>query len=155
MTDALRTDTAKGSVATGDPRREPEKLASWKLWTTVFVIVGLITPYFYFGYEIAPEATRSATYALTVAVLLTGGALGWVVGIFISPIRNEEEQFKTYGKAVAAGISGYVLAKIDPLLSSLLMEKTAFDIQNSFRFLGFVVCFIVAMLGAFGWRRYT
>jgi hypothetical protein len=81
--------------------------------------------------------------------------MGWVIGIFISPLPEEKDQFQAYAKAVAAAISGYALAKIDPVLTKMLDGESALQIASAFRFLGFIVGFIVAMLAAFGWRRYT
>lgn len=44
-----------------------------------------------------------------------------------------------------------MLAKVDPILTALLYEKIALAPEGAFRFLAF----IVAMLAAFGGRRYT
>lgn len=124
----------------------------WKMWATVGTVAGFVTPLFYFGSVIA---NNQNAYALTVAIILAGGALGWVIGIFISPLPDEKDQFQSYAKATAAGISGYALAKIDPLLTTLLATETALSLENSFRLLAFMVAFIVSMLASFGWRRYT
>jgi hypothetical protein len=129
------------------------RLESWKLPLTVFVLVAFVAPLFYLGNIVA--AGDMAQYSLTVAVLLAGGAFGWVIGIFISPLPKESKQFQSYAKAVAAGFSGYALAKIDPVLSELIKPQGGIPLQNAFRFLGFMVAFIIAMLGVFGWRRYT
>jgi|APAra7269096936_1048531.scaffolds.fasta_scaffold27951_2 hypothetical protein len=127
--------------------------AFWKLPLTVFVLFAFVAPLFYLGNIVAHGDMEQ--YSLTVAILLAGGAFGWVIGIFISPLPKEGEQFQAYAKAVAAGVSGYALAKIDPVLSELIKPPGAIPVQSAFRFLGFMVAFIVAMLGAFGWRRYT
>jgi hypothetical protein len=129
------------------------RLALWKLFLKIFVLVAFVVPIFCLGYIVARYDMEQ--YSLTVAILLAGGAFVWVIGIFISPLPSEGEQFLSYAKAVAAGVSGYALAKIDPVLSELVKPLTAIPIQNAFRFLGFMVAFIVAMLGAFGCRRYT
>ena len=123
-----------------------------KMWATVATVVGFVVPLFYFGSVIAADRKE---YTLTVAIILAGGALGWGIGIFISPLPEEKDQFQSYAKATAAGISGYALAKTDPILTSLLVKTTAFYLEISFRFLAFMVAFIVSMLAAFGWRRYT
>jgi hypothetical protein len=149
------TDVTQTKASTGDQAVElllTRSLAPWKMWTTVAVLFGFVAPFFYFGAVIAKDPVA---YALTVAIILTGGALGWVIGIFISPLPDERDQFQSYAKAIAAGISGYALAKIDPILTTLLQTETALAVEGAFRFLGFVVAFIVAMLAAFGWRRYT
>ncbi|BCM26195.1 hypothetical protein [Methyloradius palustris] len=135
---------------TGDSRIQ--EIAPWKMRTTLGVVIGFVVALFFFGWVIAAD---NHEYALTVAIILAGGALGWVIGIFISPMPDEKDQFQSYAKATAAGISGYALAKIDPLLTSLLKPEPAMALENSFRFLAFMVAFIVAMLAAFGWRRYT
>lgn len=126
---------------------------TWKLLVTVIVLVAFVAPLFFLGYIVAKKDL--VQYSLTVAILLAGGALGWVVGIFISPLPEEGAQFQSYAKAVAAGVSGYALAKVDPILSELLKPLPAMEVERAFRLLGFLVSFIVTMLGAFGWRRYT
>lgn len=129
------------------------KPAAWKLPITVVVLLAFVAPLFCMGYIVAKKDLMQ--YSLTVAIFLAGGAFGWVVGIFISPLPKEGAQFQSYAKAVAAGMSGYALAKIDPILSELLKPTQAIEVESAFRLLGFMVAFIVAMLGAFGWRRYT
>jgi hypothetical protein len=134
------------------PNQETDgKTAAWKIWVTVFVIIGFIAPFLYFTPVVY---TDPKSQAITWAVLLAGGALGWVIGIFISPMPDEKDQFQTYAKAIAAGISGYALAKIDPVISKLLEGTSALQPEAAFRFLGFLVTFIVSMLASFGWRRY-
>lgn len=128
-------------------------VALWKLLLTAMLLVTLPAPFFYFGYIIAKSDIEQ--YGLTVAVLLAGGAIGWVIGIFISPLPKEGKQFQSYAKAVAAGVSGYGLAKIDPILTVLVNPAVATQPLMAFRFLGFMVAAIAAMLGAFGWRRYS
>lgn len=143
------TATDPSNTATSE---SSEPVAPWKRPLTAALLVALIAPFFYFGFVLAKSDMEQ--YSLTVAVLLAGGALGWVIGIFISPLPREGEQFQSYAKAIAAGVSGYGLAKIDPILTVLVDPVLATQPLLAFRFLGFMVAFVVAMLGAFGWRRY-
>lgn len=55
-----------------------------------------------------------------------GAALGWTVGIIISPYSiTEREAFASIGKLVYGFLSGYAFSKIDPIIGSLIDPKTA------------------------------
>ena|SRR5262245_22480587 len=82
--------------------------------------------------------------------MLVGLAVGWVFGVLISPLPGEKEQFQQYAKAVAVFFSGYLLAKIDRIITELLKPAQVLELLPAFRILGFIVCFVVCMLQALG-----
>ena len=120
-------------------------------WLTSTLLVSMVASIFCFAVPIFPDPVE---YSLTAAILIAGGAIGWVIGILISPFPDEKDQFQLYSKAVAAGISGYGIAKLDPIIHKLLEANVPHRAEIAFRLLGFLVTFIVAMLATFGSRRY-
>lgn len=61
--------------------------------------------------------TASRTFVLLS--LLGGISMGWATGILMSPYNpNEEKQFARIAKVGYAFITGYALAKLDPLVTS-------------------------------------
>ncbi len=124
----------------------------WQAKVTAAVAVVIIAAQCYFSWVFANS--KLEVFALNVAVLLLGVSLGWVFGIFISPIGSEKDEFSQYGKAVSVFFSGYLLAKIDPVFTKLLAAESLFEDLAAFRLLSFVTSFLVAMLIAFGWRKY-
>jgi hypothetical protein len=53
---------------------------------------------------------------------IVGTAIGWIVGIIISPYNNEEKRFSELAKVVYGFLTGYVVSKVDPLLNKLLRK---------------------------------
>lgn len=124
----------------------------WQAKVIACVALAVIAAQSYFSWVLASEALQ--VFAINSAVVLVGMTLGWVFGIFISPLGAEKEEFSRYGKAVSVFFSGYLLAKVDPVVSKVLAAESLFDDLAAFRLLSFVTSFLVAMLIAFGWRKY-
>ena len=124
----------------------------WQAKVTACVAAVIIAAQCYFSWVFA--SSKLDVFALNVAVLLLGITLGWVFGIFISPIGGEKDEFSQYGKAVSVFFSGYLLAKVDPVFTKLLAAESLFEDLAAFRILSFITSFLVAMLIAFGWRKY-
>lgn len=52
---------------------------------------------------------------------LVGAILGWLLGILIMPFdEREAKTFSVFIKVISGFITGYLLSKVDPLLTSLL-----------------------------------
>ena len=50
-----------------------------------------------------------------------GTALGWVIGIVVSPYStSEQHSFASIGKIVYGFLSGYALSKFDPVITTLI-----------------------------------
>ncbi len=80
----------------------------------------------------------------------TGGSLGWVVGIYLSPRGNQQErQFQTLGKAIGTFVSGYLLAKVSPLFQHFADDKEAWNILVGTRAFIFVISFFLGLLFVF------
>jgi hypothetical protein len=100
-------------------------------------------------------AWTGSSPVLEVLLCLGGGALGWVVGILITPLdAGETKQFSDFTKAVGAIISGYVIGKLDTWLQVAgLAAAGNYDLFIT-RGLLFVTCFLLTTLFTFVGRRY-
>lgn len=57
--------------------------------------------------------------AQNVLLCLVGSLFGWAVGMFFSPFdKDDASRFEYLGKTVAAFASGYVLSKVEPIISA-------------------------------------
>jgi len=96
-----------------------------------------------------------STPILHVLLCLFGGALGWVIGIAISPLdAGEKKQFSDWVKAITALISGYVVAKLDTILQSAWSAAAGDHELLVARLLLFGTCFLLTALFTFVGRRY-
>ena len=59
--------------------------------------------------------------AVNVMLCLVGLLLGWAIGMFFSPVsKGQAASFEFVGKTAGAFISGYLLSKLEKLISALL-----------------------------------
>ncbi len=85
---------------------------------------------------VAPDKTD---FILHISVMIGGVAIGWIIGMLASPYgREEKEQFSTIVKGVTVFFSGYVLAKIDPIITTLLKPEAFLKPVAAFRAIAFV-----------------
>jgi hypothetical protein len=58
---------------------------------------------------------------VTSLCALVGGCLGWLTGIIIAPLTDQEaKKFDVMAKVISGFVTGYLLSKIDPLISHLV-----------------------------------
>ena len=108
------------------PTRANSQPPSWAVFFEQFspgirigIILGAI---FYLAcFAIAFKLDR---WWLNILLCLSGGVLGWFVGILGSPTsRVESDAFGEYRRALSAFISGFLLARLDVLISQFNLEK--------------------------------
>lgn len=101
----------------------------------------------------AQIATTSRDFAYSVASATFGVALGWVLGIIISPSgKDEASEFSLLTKAVSTFLTGYVLGYVKDLK---LADVRAFLDRPSipFRLLAGAACGLAALATVFAIRR--
>ena len=88
---------------------------------------------------------------------LTGGVLGWIFGIFLTPLnRGEKDQFAEYGKAVSALLAGFVAGQLDDILgSSIVQEMMTNTISIAAGTLAFIIFLGLGTLLTFITRKYV
>jgi hypothetical protein len=94
-------------------------------------------------------------FAQTVLVGVSGWAAGWLIGFLVSP--NTSHELKNFSQAtstIAAFVSGFLLAKVEPSLTPIfadgqLVEEPIYGI----RVLMFIICFVVAAINMYVFRE--
>ena len=101
--------------------------------------------------------TSKQDTATNFLLCILGAVLGWALGMFFSPFdKADAERFSFVGQFVAAFVSGYVLSKIDPVLTkkvTAMIEKPQ-DVPWP-RIALFVISFLLSAVVVFVWRVYT
>jgi hypothetical protein len=129
---------------------------SWRLVTTLISGPALLIPTIYFAAASEAFAQTPADRALNIMLIAIGCALGWIVGILVSPAANEKEKFKWFTKA-AIGLfaSGYAAGRADKLLDRLLDPSVSLSPLSAFRCTVFAVALMASATMVFVFRSYA
>ena len=93
---------------------------------------------------------------LNLATIVLGLCIGWMFGMYISPYgKGEELKFAEYATAVSAFVSGYLVAKIDGLITKLLSPEQVLQPVAGFRLIAGFSTLIVTMLVTYVVRAYV
>ena len=93
---------------------------------------------------------------INLAIVVLGVSIGWLFGMYISPYgKGEEQKFTEYATAVSAFVSGYLLAKIDGLITKLLSPEQILRPVAGFRLIAGFSTVIVTMLVTYVVRAYA
>ncbi len=122
----------------------PPAVAAVVLFVGLYLIVLTIS---------AQLATNSGDFAYSVASATFGLALGWVLGIIISPSsKDEATEFSLLTKAVSTFLTGYVLGYIKDL--KLAQIQAFLDRPGiPFRLMAGAACGLAALAAVFVIRR--
>jgi len=104
----------------------------------------------YAGYTLGINEKESI---FNVLLCLAGGLAGWITGILITPKKGEKAEFQKIGGVLMTFVTGFLLAKLEPLLD--FQQNVASgnnDIINGV--LLFSVSFGVGALYVFVGRKY-
>lgn len=94
--------------------------------------------------------------AVNVLALVSGAAVGWLLGVAVSPYdAREASAFPKYAGAVSAFVSGYVVSKLDRVLEHLLRPEFVASAVGAFRLLGGFCALILALLLTYIYRSYV
>ena len=117
------------------------------------------------GYGLGAAAMAYAIYAgssigstptdktLNVLLCVAGGVFGWITGMLITPGADEKKDFSKVGGALMTFVTGFLLAKFEPLLDMELKDG-ADTSAILVRSLLFAVSFGVGALFVFVGRKY-
>jgi hypothetical protein len=93
---------------------------------------------------------------LCLMILIGGISTGWVVGIVISPYTGEEKtKFGQYTKAVAAFLSGYVVAHLNDLIKYVMKPEFLRVPSHVFQMILLIASFCVALIVVYVTRQYA
>jgi|SRR6516164_4639437 hypothetical protein len=93
---------------------------------------------------------------LNLAIVLASVCSGWLLGTFISPeSSSEQSRFITYGKAVSAFVSGYLVSKLDKVIETILSPQTLAIPVAAFRLSAAIAAIVSALLVTYILRAYV
>lgn len=93
---------------------------------------------------------------INLAIVVLGISVGLLLGMYISPYGTGERQnFAEYATAVSAFLSGYLLAKIDGLITKLFSPEQILRPVAGFRLVSGFSSLIVTMLITYVVRAYA
>jgi len=98
-------------------------------------------------------STDTLSRSINVLVCLLGGVSGWITGLLLTPTPPEKQAFHRIGSALIAFVSGFLMAKLEPLFQASASKGS--DIRSIlFSLLLFGVSFGVGALFVFVGRKY-
>lgn len=103
------------------------------------------------GFRVGSSWLESST---NVLLALFGGTFGWVVGILISPAKDEVQEFEKIGGAILTFVSGYGVAKLNDLFGVAVADGKMPDDLFICRVLITVTTFCLGALFSSIARRY-
>jgi xanthosine utilization system XapX-like protein len=93
---------------------------------------------------------------LNLVILISGGLVGWVVGMLITPVSPKDQAvFSETGKALSTFVMGYLVAKIDRIFDVAMKKDENVNALFVGRLLMFVSMFALGILATFVWRSYV
>lgn len=96
------------------------------------------------------------TWYLNVGVFVFSWALGWLIGTLVAPYDPAEStMFRNISRALSAFVSGYLLAKIDPLVGAIFRPEFILQPVHGFRAIVFFSVTAVVTIVVFFARKYT
>jgi hypothetical protein len=128
---------------------------SFKGWLVIGANTAVIALLVWIAYVLGDRNEKD--FALTLLFAATGGILGWLVGFLASPYSKEESgEFSTLARTAWAFVGGFLLSKLDPLMSRLTTGDAllATPLYGG-RALIFTVFLVGAAINAYIIRRYV
>lgn len=93
----------------------------------------------------------SADARLNVVMLVSGGLIGWVAGILLTP-SAARDSFPVWGTVVIAFAGGYLVAKFDKIFDLSFRERNDIDAGVVGRLLLFISGVALGLLFTLMWR---
>src|SRR6516165_4218509 len=88
-----------------------------------------------------------AAVPISIAVIVVGTAVGWLLGLVVSPYsESEKTRFGGYARAFGVFASGYLVAKADKVLEKVFDPDFLLDSVHGFRTLSFATSLILGLI---------
>jgi len=129
--------------------KEDETYLNWGVFLG-YVIGGCLTGFFFW----IAAVMSPREWWLDVAIIFFGYALGWNVGMLLSPKAAEKQAFVAYGKAITVFLGGFLIAKIDAALGPAGMKGVVESPVTITRFLIFGTEFLFGVQCTYVGRQY-
>lgn len=125
---------------------------NYKLFGSVIAGLAMGGSVTYLSYMVGDDYKASA---LNLLIVILGLALGWLLGILLSPYSDvEEKKFTEYAKAFGVFASGYLVGKVDKVIEALFQPDFVLESVHGFRVMSFLAALIISLVLTFIFRRY-
>lgn len=109
--------------------------------------VVILSLYALIGWLTTRVKKEPSDVAINLGLVILGGAIGWVIGIFLTPYgEGQKAEFAEYASVIALFASGYLVGKIDAAISHLLKPENLFTPMVGFRLVITFSSFLLGML---------
>lgn len=126
---------------------------NFKMIASVIVIVSI---YAIIGWLASKVRKDPVDVPINMSLIILGGAIGWVVGIFLTPYGQDQKvEFAEYASVIALFVSGYLVGKVDAAISHLLKPECLFTPIVGFRLIITFSSFLLGMLVTVVLRYYS
>lgn len=130
--------------------------AHWSWTIAVIFVLPLLGAIAALGWRLS-EAPQERY--VTCVILIASVAVGWVVGMVLSPdSRTELNNFSALGKSISVFLTGYLAAKVDGVITGIFDPAVllhATDRLPAYRMLGAIAAFILSALLVYVVRVYA
>ena len=125
------------------------KRPNWSLWISYALGAAVAGACLWIGSTIDQ-------WSLNVAIIVFGFALGWNIGMLLSPkLEAEQKAFVVYGKAITAFLGGFLIAKLDAAFGGNALSGIVADPVGATRFLLFGIMFLLGLQCTYVGRMYS
>jgi uncharacterized membrane protein YjfL (UPF0719 family) len=113
------------------------------------IISGIVILLLYalIGYLTTRVKKEPTDVAISLALVILGATVGWVIGIFLTPYDEIQKiEFSNYASFIALFASGYLIGKVDAAISHLFKPEYLFTPIVGFRLVITFASFLLGML---------
>ena len=127
-------------------------------WKTIIGLLSGVVMFLFllWAAHVVHGGVMRPAFALTFVLALFGVSLGWLVGLLASPYDNTElQRFAKYAGVLATFLTGYVAAKLDPVVEQALAKYPInVDDVTALRLTVFATSAIVGTIASYSYREY-
>jgi hypothetical protein len=95
----------------------------------------------------------SQAKVLSALIVIFGGTFGWIVGLLLTPTKDDVKDFERIGAAILTFVTGYGVAKFDKLFASATEDGQLNEVFFG-RMLLLATAFCIGAVYVFVGRRY-
>ena len=92
---------------------------------------------------------------INLAVIVLGLSVGWLLGFYTAPYnKHEATEFKELATAVSVFLSGYLVAKVDGLITKILSPEQVMRPVAGFRVIAAFSSLVLSLIVTYVGRAY-
>ncbi len=125
---------------------------NWKLWGSFASAGVLLSALIVLAFRIKDDEKDKWG---NLAVIVLGLSLGWLLGIYLAPYgKSEGAHFREIAEAVSAFFSGYLVAKVDGLITKVFSPEQVMRPVAGFRVAAAISSLVLSLIVTYVARVY-